>query len=106
MHKVAGDAIGDPAIECVTRAHRLHDRFSCHHRPGPVLVMIPTEGDYRDYLVIDLKPNTLLHRFYPGGSLKIITGWAPHNLRRHTAPILLIDEADAIRFRPKAIRSF
>lgn len=40
--------------------------------------------------------NTLLHRVYPGGSLKIVAGKAPRNLRRHTAKILLIDEADAI----------
>ena len=40
--------------------------------------------------------NTLCHRLFKGGSLKIVAGKAPRNLRRHTARVLLIDEADAI----------
>ena len=40
--------------------------------------------------------NTMLHRLWPGGSLKCVAGKAPRNLRRHTARVLMIDEADAI----------
>ena len=40
--------------------------------------------------------NTILSRKFPGGSLKIVVAQAPRNLRRHTAKILLIDEADAM----------
>jgi phage terminase large subunit GpA-like protein len=86
--------------------------------PSPILVLMPTEADCRDYMVSDLEPlfldsteitdalpmphpgrsdrNTLLHRLFPGGSLKIVAGKAPRNLRRHTCRILLVDEADAI----------
>src|ERR1019366_4135904 len=32
---------------------------------------------------------------FPGGSLKIIAARSPRNLRRHTARLLFIDEADA-----------
>jgi phage terminase large subunit GpA-like protein len=40
--------------------------------------------------------NTLLSRRFAGGSLKVVASKAPRNLRRHTARILLIDEADAM----------
>jgi hypothetical protein len=40
--------------------------------------------------------NTLTHRLFRGGDLKVVAGKAPRNLRRHTARILLVDEADAI----------
>ena len=39
--------------------------------------------------------NTILSRRFPGGSLKIVASRAPRNLRRHTARLLFIDEADA-----------
>ena len=39
--------------------------------------------------------NTLLRRRFAGGSLKIVAARAPRNLRRHTARILIVDEADA-----------
>lgn len=86
--------------------------------PASVLVLMPTEADCRDFMVSDVEPlfadspaitdalpmprpgrsdrNTLLHRLFAGGSLKIVAGKAPRNLRRHTCRILLIDEADAI----------
>jgi phage terminase large subunit GpA-like protein len=38
----------------------------------------------------------LTHRLFRGGDLKVVAGKAPRNLRRHTARILLVDEADAI----------
>jgi phage terminase large subunit GpA-like protein len=37
-----------------------------------------------------------MHRRFPGGSLKVVAARAPRNLRRHTARVLLIDEADAM----------
>jgi phage terminase large subunit GpA-like protein len=40
--------------------------------------------------------NTLLSRRFQGGSIKIVASKAPRNLRRHTARILLVDEADAM----------
>ena len=40
--------------------------------------------------------NTLLHRRFPGGSLKIVAARAPRNLRRHTARVLLADEVDGM----------
>jgi phage terminase large subunit GpA-like protein len=42
------------------------------------------------------RETTLLHRRFPGGSLKVVAARAPRNLRRHTCRILLIDEADAM----------
>jgi phage terminase large subunit GpA-like protein len=87
--------------------------------PQAVLVLLPVESDCRDYVTSDLEPlfaasglagvlteervgqrgktrNTILSRKFPGGSLKIVAAQAPRNLRRHTAKILLIDEADAM----------
>jgi phage terminase large subunit GpA-like protein len=86
------------------------------NEPAPILVLLPAESDARDYVVSDVEPifaaspalrgllsddveegerNTLLHRRFPGGSLKVVAARAPRNLRRHTCRILLIDEADA-----------
>ncbi len=89
--------------------------------PSPILVLQPTESDARDFVVSDLEPlfeaspalrnlltadaseagrNTLLHRRFAGGSLKVIAAKAPRNLRRHTARVVLIDEADAMEPSP------
>jgi phage terminase large subunit GpA-like protein len=121
-------AIGDPAVEPITVIKSARIGYtalltaSVAHfvvrEPSPILVLMPTEADCRDYMVSDLEPlfldsteitdrlpmphpgrsdrNTLLHRLFSGGSLKIVAGKAPRNLRRHTARVLLIDEADAI----------
>jgi phage terminase large subunit GpA-like protein len=84
----------------------------------PVLVVLPVESDCRDYMVADLEPlfeasptlrgklqppsrrpderSTILHRIFPGGSLKLVAARAPRNLRRHSARILLCDEIDAM----------
>ncbi len=85
------------------------------NEPCAVLCLLPTEGDARDYIVSDVEPifqaspalrgalsddvaegerNTLLHRRFAGGSLKIVAARAPRNLRRHTARVLIVDEAD------------
>lgn len=84
------------------------------NEPSPILALLPTESDARDYMVSDLEPifeaspalagllspdsdrNTLLSRRFPGGSLKLVAAKAPRNLRRHNVRILLIDEADAM----------
>jgi phage terminase large subunit GpA-like protein len=86
------------------------------NEPSPVLVLLPTESDAHDYTISDVEPifaaspalrgtleddtvegerNTLMSRRFPGGSLKIVAARAPRNLRRHTARILICDEADA-----------
>jgi phage terminase large subunit GpA-like protein len=87
------------------------------NEPSPILALLPTESDCRHYMVMDVEPifevtpalkgmlessnevgerNTLLSRRFPGGALKIVAAKAPRNLRRHTARILMIDEADAM----------
>jgi phage terminase large subunit GpA-like protein len=86
----------------------------------PCPVLVPTQDDCRDYIVSDVERlfdasprlrkrlsgpkvggdrinrNTLTHRLFKGGDLKVVAGKAPRNLRRHTARILMVDEADAI----------
>ena len=85
--------------------------------PAPILSLQPTDADCRDYVVSDIEPtfdatpelagvlsadhgverrNTMLHRRFAGGSLKVVAARAPRNLRRHTARVLFVDEADAM----------
>jgi phage terminase large subunit GpA-like protein len=88
--------------------------------PCSILVLLPTQDDCRDYVVSDVERlfdaspiladrlsgpergsdrhnrNTLCHRLFAGGDLKVVAGKAPRNLRRHTARLLFVDEADAI----------
>ncbi len=121
------DAIGDPTIERVTLVKPVRVGFTTlltsaiasfvANDPAPILVLLPTESDCRDYVVSEIEPlfaatpavagalaadvaagerNTLLHRRFPGGSLKNVAAKAPRNLRRHTARILLGDEVDAM----------
>ncbi len=87
------------------------------NEPSAILCLLPTEADCRDMAVSELEPifaaspivadalsddrdeagrNTLLSRRFPGGSLKIVAARAPRNLRRHSARVLLIDEADGM----------
>jgi len=121
------DAIGDPEIERVTLVKSVRVGFTTlltgalasyvANEPAPILALLPTEADCRDYMVSDVEPifeatpvlrgmlagdaeegsrNTLLSRRFPGGSLKVIAAKAPRNLRRHNVRVLLIDEADAM----------
>ena len=121
------DAISDPTIERVTLVKSVRVGLSTlltatvgnyvANDPAPILLLLPTEADCRDYTVSDLEPifaatpvltnllsadteesgrNTLLSRRFPGGSLKIVAAKAPRNLRRHNVRVLLIDEADAM----------
>lgn len=121
------EAIGDPEIERVTLVKPVRVGLSTlitaaigsyvANEPSPILMLLPTEADARDYVVSDLEPifaasptlrgllsaeadedgrNTLLSRRFSGGSLKIVAAKSPRNLRRHNVRILLIDEADAM----------
>lgn len=120
------DAISDPAIERVSLVKSVRVGLSTlltatvgsfvANEPSPILLLLPTESDCRDYVVSDLDPifgasptlagllkaemeggrNTLLSRRFHGGSLKIVAARSPRNLRRHNVRVLLIDEADAM----------
>ena len=124
------NAITDPAVERVTLIKPVRVGFTslltsaiAYHvarQPAPILCLLPTEADCRDFIVTDVEGtfdsspalagllstpkrgsdrinrNTLCHRLFKGGSLKVVAGKAPRNLRRHTARILIVDEADAI----------
>jgi phage terminase large subunit GpA-like protein len=111
------DALNDPAIERVTLVKSARSGFTtlltgliAHHvvnDPAPILAVLPTESDCRDYMASDIEPifaaspslrgvlgepgrtearrNTLAHRMFDGGSLKIVASKAPRNLRRHAA---------------------
>jgi phage terminase large subunit GpA-like protein len=126
------DAISDPAIERVTLVKATRLGFTTlltgaigsfvANEPCPVLALLPTEADARDYMVSDVEPvfatspvlhgllsddveegerNTLLHRRFPGGSLKVVAARAPRNLRRHTVRVLLCDEVDGMELTPE-----
>lgn len=118
------DAMTDPSVERVTLVKSVRLGFTTlisaalasfvTNEPAPILALLPTESDARDYMVSDLEPifdasaalagllspdgdrNTLLSRRFPGGSLKLVAAKSPRNLRRHNARILLVDEADAM----------
>jgi len=121
------DTISDPTIERVTLVKPVRVGFTTlltgalasyvANEPAPILALLPTEADCRDYTVSDLEPifeatpalkglisadadeggrSTLLSRRFPGGSLKIIAAKSPRNLRRHNVRILLMDEVDAM----------
>lgn len=123
------DAIGDPLVERVTLVKPVRVGFTTllssalasyvANDPAPILALLPTEADCRDYMVSDLEPifaaspaldglltadgdrNTLLSRRFPGGSLKVVAAKAPRNLRRHNVRVLLIDEADGMEVGPE-----
>lgn len=125
------DAIGDPETERVTLVKSVRIGLSTlltgtlasfvANEPSPILLLLPTEADCRDYAVSDLEPifeatpdlrglltddrdgerNTILSRRFSGGSLKIVAAKSARNLRRHNVRILLIDEADAMEVTPE-----
>ena len=121
------DAISDPGVERVTLMKSVRVGLSTlisatvasyvANEPSPILVLLPTEDDARDFVVSDLEPifeatpacagllsddseeagrNTLMSRRFAGGSLKIVAAKSPRNLRRHNVRILLMDEVDAM----------
>src|SRR5829696_1751402 len=126
--RAIADSIADPAVERVTLVKAARIGFTSlltgalgnyvANEPAPILVLLPTESDCRDYVVSDVEPlfqaspalrgalsrevdhgedrSTILHRLFAGGSLKIVAAKSPRNLRRHGCRVLLIDEADAM----------
>lgn len=120
-------AIGDPALERVTVVKGVRIGWTAlltgaighyvKNDPAPIIALLPTESDCRDYTTSDLEPtfeaspdlrgmlsddqpegdrNTMLSRRFAGGSLRIIAAGAPRNLRAKTARILFGDEVDAM----------
>ena len=120
------DAISDPEVERVTVLKGVRVGYSTlltgavasfvSNDPCPILCVLPTEADARDFMVSDIEPifrstpglretlttekneldrNTLLSRRFPGGNLKVVAAKSPRNLRRHNSRILMIDECDA-----------
>lgn len=119
------DAIDDPAIERISILKSARVGYTAlltgtiaafvANQPSPILAVLPTQDDARDYMVSDIEGtfeaspeirgllasendetgrSTLLSRKFPGGSLKLVAAKAPRNLRRHAARILLLDEID------------
>ena len=124
MREVAA-AIGDPFIERVTLLKPVRVGFTtlltasvghyARNEPSPILVVLPTEDDARSYLADEIEPifaatpdlaftlsenrggrDTMLARRFAGGSLRLVPSKSQRNLRRLTAKIILIDEADAM----------
>lgn len=126
------DAISDPLIERVTVIKSARVGYTTLltatvgnyvlNEPAPILFVLPTEKDCRDYVVSDMDPifeaspdlrgllsdgtdetgrNTILHRIFAGGSLKIVAAKSPRNLRRHNTRILIIDEEDGMDTTPE-----
>lgn len=126
FQRAMADAMSDPTIERVTVVKSARIGYTtllvgllgAHviNEPAPVLFVLPTEDDCRQFVVSNVEPtfetspalagamvadqrearNTLLSRRFPGGSLKVVAAKAPRNLRGHNARILIIDEADGM----------
>jgi len=91
----------------------------CINDPAPVICLLPVESDAKDFMKSDLEPlfasspalhgilrddlvgqrgrsrSTMLSRFFPGGSLRVVASRSPRNLRAKTARVLFCDEVDA-----------
>jgi phage terminase large subunit GpA-like protein len=121
------DAMGSPELERVTVVKSVRVGLTSlmtgalanyvSNEPSPIMLLLPTEADARDYVVSDLEPifdaspslrgllsdeadesgrNTLTSRRFAGGSLKVIAAKAPRNLRRHNIRVMIADEIDAM----------
>lgn len=120
------DAIGDPAIRRVSVVKGVRAGYStllvaaiasyAKNDPSPVIALLPTENDCRNFVVHTLEPiaevtpalsglfrddsisgrNTILQKRFPGGSFLCTPARSPGNLRAHTAKILIVDECDAM----------
>lgn len=83
--------------------------------PAPQLVVMPSESDCKMLLTSIIEPtfaasptlrsaltenlsgrDTMLSRHYPGGSLALVSGASPKNLRARTARVLWLDEVDGL----------
>jgi phage terminase large subunit GpA-like protein len=118
-------SIGDPAVERVTvmKSARLGisqlavggvGHFAIND-PASQLVVLPSEADCRMMMTAIVEPtfeasptlrhtlrqdtsgrDTLYSRRYPGGSLDLVSGGSPKNLRARTARVLWLDEVDGL----------
>ncbi len=126
------EAIGDPENERVTVLKAARVGYSSllvgvlgayvANDPSPILAVLPTRDDCRDFTVSTLDPtfeaspalrglladeaddsgrSTMLHRRFPGGSLRVIAAKSPRELRAKTARVLLIDESDGMAMTPE-----
>ena len=126
------DALSDPGIERITVVKPVRLGYTSllsaviasyvANAPSPILAVLPTADDCRDYAVSDLEPifdaspalrgmladdadpagrSTMLSRRFPGGSLKLVAAKSPRSLRRHNARILLLDEIDGMESGPE-----
>lgn len=83
--------------------------------PASQLVVMPSESDCKMLLTSIIEPtfsaspalrnaltenisgrDTMLSRHYPGGSLALVSGASPKNLRARTARVLWLDEVDGL----------
>ncbi len=125
FQKAICDSIGDPTVQRVSVLKAVRCGYSTllvaavgayvSNDPAPVICLVPTEADARNFMVHAVEPiaeatpalaglfaddtaerNTILAKRFPGGSLKVIAARAPRNLRAHTAKVLLADEIDAM----------
>lgn len=120
------DAISDPLIPRVSVVKAVRCGYStllvsaiasyAANDPCPVIALLPTENDCRNFVVRTLEPisevtptlsgifsddsvagrNTILQKRYPGGSFLCTPARSPGNLRAHTAKVLFVDECDAM----------
>jgi phage terminase large subunit GpA-like protein len=119
-------AISDPSVRRISIVKPIQVGFSflltatvgnfVANDPCPVLFVLPTADDCRDFAVMGLDPlfrespvlrgllsesadeegrNTILVRSFPGGSLRIVPAKSPRSLRRYSIKALLLDEVDA-----------
>jgi phage terminase large subunit GpA-like protein len=120
-------AISDPAVTRITLVKPTRVGFTSLltgtiasfvvNEPAPILLLLPTESDCRDYVVSELEPifsaspalakvlapgragggrDTLTSRHFNGGSVRVVAAKAQRNLRRLNVRILLCDEVDAM----------
>lgn len=118
-------SIGDPRVERVTilksarvGATQLMVAGIGHfalNDPAPQLIVMPSESDCKMLLASIIEPtfaaspilrsaltenvsgrDTMLSRHYPGGSLALVSGASPKNLRARTARVLWLDEVDGL----------
>ncbi|MEM9910285.1 MAG: terminase gpA endonuclease subunit [Pseudomonadota bacterium] len=119
------DSIGDPTVERVSVLKSARIGYTqllvaaighyAVNDPGPVLVVLPAEADCKHLLTSSIEPtfkesptlrqaleanstgrDTMLSRFFPGGSLSLVSATSPRNLRAKTARVLFLDEVDGM----------
>lgn len=118
-------SMGNPAVERVSilksarvGATQLMVAAIGHYAlndPAAQMVVMPSESDCRMLMTSIIEPtfaaspalrsaltvdasgrDTMLSRQYPGGSLALVSGGSPKNLRARTARVLFLDEVDGL----------